>query len=158
MPRERQPGPPRATRTLRACRAPLVALLLLAGCVHFVADYDEQIDRGISQVLSEFEAVFTRLDRADGAEGALYPNYVKDYDGIRTELRGLRSRAAAHAKNDLTIQQIDLLLDTLDKMEALQKLGPLSSDQLAVLRRSVETSCTAILKLELAKKRPDTGT
>ena len=145
-------------RPFRSPRALVLALLLAAGCVHFVADYDEQIDRGISQVLSQFQAIFTRLDRTAGTEGALYPNYVKDYDEIRTELRVLRSRAAAHVKNDLTIQQIDLLLDSLDKMEALQKLGPLPPEHLAVLRRSIETSCTAILKLELAKKRPEPGT
>jgi len=142
----------------RAPRTLVLALVLLTGCVHFVADYDEQIDHGISRVLSEFETIFTRLDRTAGTEGALYPNYVTDYDEIRTELRGLRSRAAAHLKNDLTIQQIDLLLDSLDKMEALQKMGPLPPEQLAVLRRSIETSCTAILKLELAKQRPDPGT
>jgi hypothetical protein len=144
-------------RPFRAPRAVVLALLLAAGCVHFVADYDEQIDRGIGQVLAQFQAIFTRLDRTAGTDGALYPNYVKDYDEIRTELRVLRSRAAAHVKNDLTIQQIDLLLDSLDKMETLQKLGPLPPEQLAVLRRSIETSCTAILKFELAKKRPEPG-
>jgi hypothetical protein len=144
-------------RDRRTPRAVAVVLLLAAGCVHLVADYDEQIDRGISQVLSQFQAVFTRLERTAGTDGALYPNYVEDYDEIRTELRVLRSRAAAHVKNDLTIQQIDLLLDSLDKMEALQKLGPLPPEQLGVLRRSIETSCTAILKFELAKKRPDSG-
>jgi hypothetical protein len=144
-------------RPSQASRALALALFLSAGCVHFIADYDEQIDRGISQVLAQFQAIFTRLDRTAGTEGALYPNYVQDYDQIRTELRVLKSRAAAHVKNDLTIQQIDLLLDSLDKMEALQKLGPLPLEQLAVLRRSIETSCTAILKFELAKKRPEPG-
>jgi len=141
-------------------RRPIAPLLVLAlglaltvGCVHFIADYDEQIDQGINQVLKQFQNIFTRLERSAGTDGALYPNYVKDYDEIRTELRVLRSRAAAHVKNELTIQQIDLLLDSLDKMEALHRMGPIPIEQLSPLRRGIETSCTAILKLEIAKKR-----
>jgi len=130
-----------------------LALMPAAACVHFIADYDEQIDQGINQVLKQFQNIFTRLERSAGTDGALYPNYVKDYDEIRTELRVLRSRAAAHVKNELTIQQIDLLLDSLDKMEALHRMGPIPIEQLSPLRRGIETSCTAILKLEIAKKR-----
>jgi hypothetical protein len=141
-------------------RRPIAPLLVLAfglaltvGCVHFVADYDEQIDQGINQVLKQFQNIFTRLERTAGTDGMLYPNYVTNYDEIRTELRVLRSRAAAHVKNELTIQQIDLLLDSQDKMEALHRMGPIPIEQLSVLRRGIETSCTAILKLEIAKKR-----
>lgn len=138
----------------------LLALLLnIAACVsvRFIGDYDEQIDKGISNVLAQFQAIFTRMERTAGTPGALYPNYVKEYDEIRTELRVLHARAAAHVKNDLTVRQIDLLLDSLTTLEKLHGLGPIPIEQQGDLRRGIETSCTAILKLELAKKRGDSG-
>ena len=138
----------------------LLALLLnVVACVsvRFVGDYDVEIDKGISNVLQQFQSIFTRMERTAGTDGALYRNYVKEYDEIRTELRVLLARAAAHVKNDLTVQQIDLLLDSLSKLEDLHRLGPIPIEQQAVLRRGIETSCTAILKLELAKKRGDSG-
>jgi hypothetical protein len=135
----------------------VLVFALTAGCVHFVADYDDQIDQGISDVLRQFQSVFTRMERTAGSEAALYPNFVRDYDDIRTKLRVLSARARAHVKNDLTVQMIDLLLDSLGKLEELHRMGPIPIEQQAVVRRGIETSCTAILKLELAKKRGDAG-
>ncbi len=142
-------------------RVGLACVLVLglgAGCVHFVADYDEQLDQGVSDVLRQFQTLFTRMERTAGTDGALYANYVAAYDEIRTKLRVLSARARAHEKNDLTVQQLDLLLDTLRQVEELHKLGPIPIEQQGPLRRAVETSCSAILKLELAKKRAGPGT
>ncbi len=146
-------------RTDAAVLTLLLSLAIAAGCVtvRFVADYDEQIDQGISDVLRRFEALFTRMERAAGTDAALHPAFVNDYDGLRTTLRGLSARAKAHVKNDLTVEQIDLLLDSLGKLEELHRTGPIPVEQQALLRRGIETSCTAILRLELAKKRGGTG-
>ena len=64
-------------------------------------------------------------------------------------------RARAIPDNDITIQQIVLLKENIDLLEQLHKLGCLTKEQIETLRISFNSGFTAILKLELAKRRGD---
>lgn len=128
--------------------------LALAGCasVKLISDYDEETDRGITAFQKKIEGQLVFLERHIGTDKAAYAANVGFYDEARVDLRALRVRAAALPQNTITTQQIDLLLDSLERLELLHQEG-LAANDIPPLREAFNTSCTAILKLELAKKR-----
>jgi len=134
----------------------LLLVLALVGCanIRLIADYDEQIDKSISELQRKFETFLTGLERNAGKPEAGYDASVKFYDEARVDLSAIRVRAAAIPQNDITLQQLDLLADSLGKLEELHK-GGLGRDEIRPLRSAFNSSFTAILKLELAKKRGD---
>lgn len=132
----------------------LLFVLGLAGCtsIRLIGDYDEQIDTSVTEFQRNIETFLTGLERnADKPEGK-YDANVKFYDEARVDLSAIRVRATAIPKNDITIKQVDLLIDSLGKLEQLHKQG-IPREQIPPLRSAFNVSCTAILKLELAKRR-----
>lgn len=80
------------------------------------------------------------------------------------DLSAIEVRAKAIPQNDTTVKQLVLLNDSLNLLEKLHKLkdkksqssGELrcfSPDELLPTRNALNSSFTAILKLEFAKKR-----
>jgi hypothetical protein len=132
----------------------LLLVIGIAGCVtvRLVADYDPQIDQSVTELQRKCEVFLTSLERSAGHTEAQYDANEKFYDEARIDLSAIRVRAAAIPKNDLTLHQLDLLQDSLEKMEQLHKMG-LAREQIEPLRSAFNSSFTAILKLELAKKR-----
>jgi len=132
----------------------LFFLLALSGCtsIRLIANYDEQTDTSITAFQRKMETFLTGLERNAGKPEARYEANVQFYDEARVDLSVIHVRAAAIPKNDITIKQIDLLIDSLSKLEELHGQG-ISREQVAPLRTAFNTTCTAILKLELAKKR-----
>jgi len=129
-------------------------ILIMSGCsnIRLIADYDEQTDVAVTQVQRKLEQFLVSLERNIGKEEASYSRNTKFYDDIRVDLSAMRVRAAAIPDNDRTVQQIRLLTDTVDNLEKLHKLG-LAANDIPPIRTAFNVSCTAILKLELAKKR-----
>lgn len=129
-------------------------ILMVSGCtnIRLIADYDEQTDVAVTQVQRKLEQFLVSLERNIGKEEASYSRNTKFYDDIRVDLSAMRVRAAAIPNNDRTVQQIRLLTDTVDNLEKLHKLG-LAANDIPPIRTAFNVSCTAILKLELAKKR-----
>src|SRR5215467_1624096 len=82
-----------------------VTVLLVTGCrVRLIGDYDDTIDKGISDVQQKAELYFSKLQSA--------PNTPYDqnfYDDMRSRLTTLHSRAAASYKKDILVQQISEL-------------------------------------------------
>jgi hypothetical protein len=137
--------------------AGLTCLLLaigIAGCVsvRLVADYDPEIDQSVSELQRKCETFLTFLERNAGKAEAQYDANKEFYDEVRIDLSAIHVRAAAIPKNDITLRQLDLLRDSLDNLEELHKMG-LTRKQIEPLRSAFNSSFTAILKLELAKKR-----
>jgi hypothetical protein len=129
-------------------------VLVFSGCstIRLVADYDEQTDVAVTQFQRTVETFLTSLERNMGKDEASYESNVKFYDEARVDLSAIRLRAAAMPDNELTIQQLDLLSGTLGNLEKLHKLG-IDANDIPPVRTAFNVSCTAILKLELAKKR-----
>ena len=93
------------------------------------------------------------LDRPAGA----YSQDERFYDEARVDVRAIQVRAAAQTANERTIEQLALLAKNLDALEALHREGFETAAEFDPLRRGFEATFTAILKLELAKKRGDAG-
>lgn len=124
------------------------------GCqIKLVADYDEVTDRSVTALQREFERFFIDVERNLYTPDADHENYVGFYDEVRAELSVIRVRAAARPKNEITVEQLDLVVQNVDNLEELHKLGFDSPEELEPLRTAFQQSFQAILTLELAKKR-----
>ena len=132
----------------------LFTILVVSGCagVRLISEYDRETDVAVTRFYRKMEGFLVSLERNIGKEKAQYENHTAFYDGIKVDLSALRVRAAAIPKNEITIQQIDLLIENVDRLEAIHKLG-LTCEDIPPLRTAFNEICTAILKLELAKKR-----
>jgi hypothetical protein len=132
----------------------LAATLAGLGCqIKLVADYDEITDRSVTALQREFELFFIDVERNLYTPDAGHENYVGFYDEVRAELSVIRVRAAARPKNEITVEQLDLVAQNVDNLEELHKLGFDSPEELEPLRAAFQQSFQAILTLELAKKR-----
>ena len=136
------------------CIISLLYVLSIIGCanIRLIADYDEQIDTSITSFQRKVEAFLTYLERNAGKDEAKYENNTKFYDEAMVDLSAIRVRAAANPKNEITIKQIDLLYENIGNLEKLHKLG-IPAEQIFPIRTAINSTCTAILKLEIAKKR-----
>ncbi len=132
----------------------MVMLVGLAGCssVRLIAEYDELIDQQVTEIYRQMESQLVFLERYANAEEAKYEQNTDFYDGVKIDLRSLKVRAAAHPKNDITLQQIDLLVQNVELMQQMHQAG-ISQNDIPPLRKAFEVSTTAIIKLELAKRR-----
>lgn len=134
----------------------VVSLLVLAtsGCasVKLIADYDEQVDVAVTQFQRKMESFLVSLERNAGTEEAAYARNTKFYDDVRVDLSAIGVRAAAIPDNDVTIQQLTLLSENVGILEKLHRFG-ISANDIPPIRTAFNVSCTAILRLELAKKR-----
>lgn len=72
---------------------------------------------------------------------------------MKIDVSAIHVRAAAISQNELTVEQLRLLEDSLNKLEQLHKIGCPSTEQMNALKTAFNSSFTAILKLQLAKKR-----
>ena len=143
----------------------LCALLAVSGCaVKLIASYDEATDRGVSALQRKVETFLVELESKDGSPECSYENNKSFYSESKVDLSVIRVRAEAIPKNEITISQISLLAGSLDNLEALHQykdkksdaggtLSCISKDEIAPIRTVFNSSFTAILKLELAKKR-----
>lgn len=143
--------------TLKKYLVPLVVTLLLlalSGCasIRLVADYDEQTDVAVTQIQRKMEQFLISLERNMGKDEASYAHNTKFYDELKVDLSAARVRAAAIPDNDITNQQLGYLGLNIGNLEKTHKVG-IVPDDIPLIRTTFNTSCTAILKLELAKKR-----
>lgn len=139
-------------RTL--CSFFLCALVVLSGCsIKLISSYDETTDKAVTALQRTVESFFIAVESEEGSPGCEYQNHKKFYEGAKVEISAIEVRARAMPKNEITIKQIELLGDSLNKLESLHKISCLSKDQIEPLRRAFNSSFTAILKLEFAKKR-----
>jgi hypothetical protein len=142
---------------LRRYQVPIVVsllVLIMTGCasVKLIADYDEQTDMAVTQFQRKMETFLFALERNMGKNEASYGSNAKFYDEVRVDLSAIRVRAAAIPENNISLQQLSLLADNVSNLEKLHKLG-LSANDIPPARNAFNVACTAILKLEIAKKR-----
>ncbi len=141
------------THLLAICLCMLILSLTVSGCsIRLIADYDQKIDDGVTALQKKTEAFLIKLERTCQKPEGEYSNHVSFYDEAKVELSALQVRADAIALNKLTSEQLEALRNSYDKMEEQHKLG-FTPIVVAKTRDILNTHFTAILKLEVAKKR-----
>ncbi|MGI6456039.1 MAG: hypothetical protein ACOX5R_10540 [bacterium] len=137
----------------------LVAALLffsfLSGCmsVQFVSEYDEVIDLTATELQRDFTLFFIQLEDALHTGDAAYPEFKRFYDEIMADIAVLEVRANAHPRNTRTLEQVQLLKDSIRQIEAAHQEDVLNLDMIPVMHTQIEQQIGAIIRLEIAKKR-----
>ena len=141
----------------RAARLLLGLLLALAagGCtsVRLISDYDEVVADSITALQRQTERLLLIIERNVDTTEASYEELRPQHDQLMVELRTIRTRAAAHPRNELTVEQIDLLAENLDRLDQAHEEGFEAREEIELFRSALERQFSAILALELAKKR-----
>jgi hypothetical protein len=142
----------RKSRWVRPATA-LLVLLCFSGCA-LISSYDEKTDDGVTALQQKVETFFVTLESQEGSPECKYENHRSFHQEAKVAISAIEVRARAIPQNDITVEQVELLKDSLNKLEQLHKLDCLSSMQIAPLRSNFTSSFVAILKLEIAKKQP----
>ena len=139
----------------------LLMSLALAGCtVKLVGDYDEHLDKGVSQLQKDVETFLVKLESsADRPEDKVesYDKNKKVYDDFRVAVSVLRVRADSVERGGFTVGMLDKLSKNLAGLEELHREG-LAKAEIKVIRGTLNAQFRAILTFELAKKRGEKPT
>lgn len=138
----------------------VLCALALGGCtVRLVSDYDETIDLTATQLQKDMDSFLTQLEY-DSGDAVTYGANKQFYAMYATEIRSLLIRAQAHPKNDISLIQYGLMLDSLGELEASHRgeedqedTGVLPAEAIPTYRDLFNQAWGAIIKLEVAKKR-----
>lgn len=129
-------------------------LSLLAGCaIQLVSSYDEKTDEAVTALQKKFETFFVTVGDQYGLPECKYANHQKFYQEAKVDISAIDVRARAIPDNGKTAEQVSLLGASLESLEKLHKISCFTDEQVDNLRSSFNSSITAILTLELAKKR-----
>jgi len=132
----------------------LAIALSVAGCtVKFISSYDEETDKAVTALQRKTESHLVALESVEGMPDCKFEGHKKFYNDAKVDVSAIAVRAAAIPKNEITTEQMQLLARNIDNLEALHKISCLSKDQIKQLRHDLNLGFTAILKLELAKRR-----
>lgn len=138
--------------------AVVLTLALLSGCaIQLVSSYDEKTDVAVTALQRKFEIFFVKLEGLKVPPACSHGANKTFYDESKVDVSAIQVRAAAVPLNEISIEQAELLSKNLGLLEQLHKgkgeTRCLSPDEIKPLRQAFTSSLTAILKLELAKKR-----
>jgi hypothetical protein len=126
------------------------AALLLTGCaVRLIGDYDDTIDKGVTEVQQKAELYLSKLQSS--------PNTPYDqnfYDDIDARLAVLKSRASSLPKYPIIVEQLTNLKSEFDTLQKLDKSSarPFPGAAVTDAESAIAVSVESILKLELALK------
>lgn len=156
----RSPLPANARRRLLALALVALAVLAAGGCtVRLISDYDETIDVSASQLQKEMDSFLTQMETDEG-DAVTYGSNRSFYPYYATEVRAVLVRAQAHPKNELSVAQYELMLDSLEDLEeahrgeeGVEDEGTLPVEAIPAFRDLFNQSWAAIIRLEVAKKR-----
>ena len=144
----------------------MCALVVVAsGCaVQSMAVYDETTDKNVTALQRKVETFLFALQANYGLPECAYTHNRQFYTSAQVDLSSIQVRAQAIPRNETTVQQLRLLANSIELLETLHKhkdkkpastreLKCLTANEIGPLRTALNSSFTAILKLELAKKR-----
>ncbi len=142
-----------ARRLGLACLSLMLAAVLSGCTIALISDYDEATDKSVTALQRKVEEHLVRLEATAGKPGCEHAKYEKYYEEAKVDVSAIRTRTAAIPKNDITTKQVSELSESLQSLEDLHKLACISKAQIPALRTPLNSIFTAILKLEIAKKR-----
>ncbi len=141
----------------RSLTIPFLAFLLSlsqASCtISLVGEYDPATDAAVTELYQTVDAFLIHIGRSIGTDAASYEQNADFYPEALSRVNAIRFRSSLRPKNDITIQQLDLIKDNLDLLEQFHQMGFSDAEQLEPIQSAFEVSFKAIMKFELAKKR-----
>ncbi|OGT07636.1 MAG: hypothetical protein A3J49_19025 [Gallionellales bacterium RIFCSPHIGHO2_02_FULL_57_16] len=148
----------RSPASLWAWLITLFVALVLGGCstIKLVGDYDEQIDKGVTQLQKDVETFLVKLEATAQKPADKVENYDKNtkfYEDSKVALSGLRVRADAMERNSITVRMLDRLSKNIGRLEEMHQEGLVKAEIENSIRGALNSQFTAILTFELAKKR-----
>lgn len=143
-----------STRRNQISAVLVAAVMALSGCaIQLISKYDEATDKAVTALQKKTETHLVALEAVQGQPDCKYEKHKPFYEEAKVDISAIAVRAAATPKNEITTQQAGLLASSLASLEKLHRIACLSGEQIAPLRTQFNSSFTAILKLELAKRR-----
>lgn len=132
----------------------------LAGCstIKLVGDYDEQIDKGVTQLQKDVETFLVVLEASAEKPSDKVENYEKNkkfYDDCKITLSSLRVRADSTERNSITVRMPDRVSNNISRLEGMHREGLAKAEIDQSIRGALNSQFTAILTFELAKKRSE---
>lgn len=128
----------------------------LVNCqIKLIANYDEKTDKAVTALHRKTETFLIQAKQNLGLPDWEYKNKREFNSDVRVDISSIQVRAMALPKNEITIKQLNLLSENIKILESLHMAGNLSEPVIENLRGSFNASFTAILRLEMAKKRGD---
>ena len=151
-------APPLAGRHAAIALVCLVLFFGTTACtIRLIGDYDDVIDKGLTDFQVKVESFLTGLESGAGTPQAEYkPDF---YDVADATISSLRSRAKASFKKDILSEQLDNLRKSMNDLRDLHKSfgAKISRQSVETARSTLEVSIESILHLELALKRGKTA-
>lgn len=132
----------------------LAALLTVAcSCALWPAGapYDPLFEAGLVNLQKDVRVFFDEVGKYAGTGQGTHSAFASDYRTFSSRIAGLRGQAASHARNGSTLQSLDLLRESFDKVEAMHRQG-LVAEEAEILRSLVDTQLRLLLGLERAKR------
>jgi hypothetical protein len=146
------PSVRKRTFTISIFLAVMIVASALTGCaVRLIGDYDDTIDKGVTNVQQSAEEYFSKLQSTPST-----PYDQSVYDDLDARLVVLSSRASALPKYSIIVKQIAELKNEIDDFQKIDKAAtrPLTSHAFVNDGESaIAVTVESILKLELALKR-----
>ena len=130
--------------------------LIASGCsVKLISDYDEVIDKSVTELQKKVEAFLIKMEGSAGSSEGEYINNRSFYNEARVEISAMRLRAEAIPENNITVQHINEIEKNIENLRMLhEKRGQkgLTKDLIEPVRAIINIQFKAMLTLEFAKK------
>ncbi|MBI5179940.1 MAG: hypothetical protein HZA05_00895 [Nitrospirae bacterium] len=131
--------------------------LIVSGCsVKLISDYDEVIDKSVTELQKKVEAFLIKMEGSAGSSEGEYINNRSFYNEANVEMSAIRLRAEAIPENKITVQHINEIEKNFENLRLLhEKRGQkgLTKDLTDPIKVILNIQFKAILTLEFAKKR-----
>lgn len=130
----------------------VLAIMSLAACssVRLISDYDPIVDQSVTALQKDIDTFLTRMENPDPPEFGESNDF---YTKTEVDLRAIQVRASARPKNQLIIDQLDLVGENLGILATIHEAGLEDPQEIELMRDAFQTQFRAILTLELAKRR-----
>ena len=127
---------------------------LLCACQSLnIPQYDAKTDQAVTKIQTQVNSLFISIKENLHSKKSAERYYQKDYQKILVRLHVLLTRQEALPHNTTTREQVELLIDSIEKLQQRHKLGFKNEKELKALQHLINRHFRAILTLELAKRK-----
>ncbi len=143
----------KAVHCLRLGLVLCLCLFMSACSMSFISDYDQASMDEMQLINKKIDRFFITMTYADPADRG-YEKFKDAYLDIDVELNALRTMQSVRPMNDLTVKQVDILLDLWKQERAAhQKSKGLSNFIIKLHRSQYNRLLMAMIKGESAKPK-----